>query len=48
MVHGFKLKRIEPTILEELEEDMIFIRGNVEVIESDEIPLIAKKESKDL
>jgi hypothetical protein len=26
---------------------MIFIRGNIEVIESDELPLVARKESKD-
>ena len=26
---------------------MIFIRGDIEVIESDEVPLSAKKESKD-
>jgi len=29
MVHGFKLKRFEPSTIEEIEMDMIFIRGNI-------------------
>ena len=29
MLQGLKIKRVEPTTIEELETDMIFIRGNI-------------------
>ncbi|CAM5999246.1 unnamed protein product [Sphagnum balticum] len=47
MVSGFKLQRIEVGEIEETEKDMIFIRGNVEVVSSLESENKSKVVSKE-